>query len=304
MEIYQLRTFLAVARCQHLTRASEQLHLSQPAVSKHIKALEEELGLSLFERTPTGVLLTKSGRDILSLAEVTLSSAVALTNKAVQLRGEVAGIVRLGTIIDPDSLRLGDFLARMLRWHPMIDIRLQHGISGDILHQVRSGELEAGYYLGKVEDPSIAAVELRQVVYVVIAPPTWASKLVGATVHDLASLPWIGPHVHSSQHRIFHKIFGDAGIAPPAVAIEVDQEASMVSLVKSGVGLCLMREEVIRAAARDGELIFWDGAVPLCPLSFIYPENRREDGATAAMLHVLASMVGDPPILGAETGAK
>lgn len=287
MEIYQLRTFLAVARCQNLTRASEQLHLSQPAVSKQIKALEEELGLALFERTPAGVLLTKSGRDILSLAETTLAAAMALTGKAAQLRGEVAGTVRLGTIIDPSSLQLGDFLARMLQWHPMIEVKLKHGISGDILKQVESGELDAGYYLGTVERPGIAAVELRKVGYVVIAPGDWASKVHNQSIDGLAALPWVGPHIHSSQYRILHTLFSDAGVTPPAMAIEVDQESSMISLVRSGVGLCLMREEIVRSSARDGELVIWEGAIPLCPLSFIYAEERRTDGAIAAMLHVL-----------------
>jgi DNA-binding transcriptional LysR family regulator len=61
MEIYQLRTFVAVAQQGHLTQAAEILHLSQPAVTAQIKALEEELGLALFERTAGGVLLTKAG---------------------------------------------------------------------------------------------------------------------------------------------------------------------------------------------------------------------------------------------------
>ena len=64
MEIYQLRTFLAVARLGHLTRAAEQLHLTQPAVSKQVKALEQELGVLLFERQPTGMVLTSEGRAL------------------------------------------------------------------------------------------------------------------------------------------------------------------------------------------------------------------------------------------------
>ena len=61
MELYQLRTFAAVAEEAHLTRAAERLHLSQPAVSGHIKALEQELDVRLFERTATGMVLTESG---------------------------------------------------------------------------------------------------------------------------------------------------------------------------------------------------------------------------------------------------
>ncbi|WP_202901423.1 LysR family transcriptional regulator [Nitratireductor aquibiodomus] len=65
MDIQQLRTFVAVAREGSITRASERIHLSQPAVSAHIKAMEETLGLSLFERTPRGMILTGDGERCL-----------------------------------------------------------------------------------------------------------------------------------------------------------------------------------------------------------------------------------------------
>ena len=68
MELYQLRTFAAVAEEGHLTRAAERLHLSQPAVSGHIKALEQELDVRLFERTATGMVLTEPGRQLLGHA--------------------------------------------------------------------------------------------------------------------------------------------------------------------------------------------------------------------------------------------
>ena len=64
MELYQLRTFAAVAEESHLTRAAERLHLSQPAVSGHIKALEGELGVRLFDRAPTGMELTSGRRRV------------------------------------------------------------------------------------------------------------------------------------------------------------------------------------------------------------------------------------------------
>ncbi len=69
MDLNHLRSFVAVAKFGHLTRASEALHLSQPALSSHIKTLEEQFGVTLFERTPTGMTLTPSGRRLLVEAE-------------------------------------------------------------------------------------------------------------------------------------------------------------------------------------------------------------------------------------------
>ena len=74
MDFYQLKTFVTVAREGSVTRASERLHLSQPAVSAHIKALEDALGLTLFERTPRGMSLTADGRRLVVKAELALSA--------------------------------------------------------------------------------------------------------------------------------------------------------------------------------------------------------------------------------------
>src|SRR5262249_60738923 len=78
MELYQLRSFAAVAELGHLTRAAEKLHISQPAVSAQIKALEDELGVTLFERVSSGMQLTSAGRNLLPAAEQVLGAANAL----------------------------------------------------------------------------------------------------------------------------------------------------------------------------------------------------------------------------------
>src|SRR6185369_2621606 len=106
MEIYQLRAFVAVARTGHLTRAAEQLHLTQSAVSKQLKALEEQLGAPLFERSASGMTLSVVGKRLMPLAVRTLEAAAEITSTAKLLQGKLTGTLRLGTIIDPKSIRL------------------------------------------------------------------------------------------------------------------------------------------------------------------------------------------------------
>ena len=75
MELYQLRSFAAVAELGHLTRAAEKLHISQPALSAQIKALEDELGVALFERVSSGMVLTSAGRKLLPEAQKVVAAA-------------------------------------------------------------------------------------------------------------------------------------------------------------------------------------------------------------------------------------
>ncbi|MFN9727447.1 LysR family transcriptional regulator [Acidovorax sp.] len=289
MEIYQLRTFLAVARVGHLTRAAEQLHLTQPAVSKQVKALEQELGVLLFERQPTGMVLTKEGRALFPLAERTLFDAMELVNHARGLRGEVAGDVVIGTIIDPDTLRLGSFLGALLAYFPKVQARLQHGISGWVLERVCSGDLHCGFYLGPVLDPDVTSLPMRTLQYVVIGPPHWKERLEQADWAAIAAMPWIGTPSHSSQHRLVHTMFAERGLSVSPV-VEADQEASMVSLVRNGVGLATMRDDLAREAQHRGEVSIWPGTVQDCPLSFIFKTTRRDDVLVAACRKALAEV--------------
>src|SRR5882757_4734423 len=97
MEIHQLKTFIVVAREGSITRASERLHLSQPAVSAQIKAMEDTLGLTLFERTPRGMSLTGDGQRLLVKAEQTLLAHDQLIAEAARIKGRLTGRLRLGT---------------------------------------------------------------------------------------------------------------------------------------------------------------------------------------------------------------
>lgn len=286
MEIYQLRAFLTVAHQGHLTKAAERLHVSQSAVSKQIKALEEELGVILFARTSTGMSLTKSGKLLLSQAEKTLDNAVELVNMANAMRGEIAGTIKLGTIIDPEFLRLGAILGRLLNLYPKIDVKLTHGISGWILDLIRAGNVDAGFYLGNVADQGLHITQLCTLNYVVVAPKTWEETIERADWSEIASMPWIGTPAHSSQHRVVKEMFEEQGHTFASV-VEVDQESSMRSLVTMGVGLCLLREDIARNAARKAELVVWEGASRPCPLSFIWLKSKQDDAVLSALYKVV-----------------
>ena len=148
MELYQLRTFAAVAEENHLTRAAERLHLSQPAVSGHIKALEGELGVRLFERASTGMELTAAGDELLERARRVLSAAEDVKRAAQQMQGDIAGMLRVGTVADPESNRLGELLSLARDTHPRLKLELHHAMSGAALAEVQSGELDASFFFG------------------------------------------------------------------------------------------------------------------------------------------------------------
>lgn len=286
MELYQLRSFVAVAEAGHLTRAAEKLHVSQPAVSAQIKALEDELDLVLFERTSSGMVLTSAGERLLTDAERVLSAAQALRNVAKALKGEVTGKVRVGTTSDPGFIRVGEFLNTTIARHPLLQVELHQEVTGAAFAHVRDGELDASFYYGEIEHPSVAALRLRDSTYRVAAPAAWKRRVVDADWSAIASQPWVITPAISTHHKLVRALFEKHGIEPTRV-VEADQESVIANLVVSGVGLSLIREDLALEKETAGQICLWRDVRLETTLWFIYPLARRDDPAIRALLEVL-----------------
>jgi DNA-binding transcriptional LysR family regulator len=291
MELYQLRSFVAVAEVRHLTRAAEKLHISQPALSAQIKALEDELGVTLFERTSTGMVLSAAGERLLPAVEQVLSAAQALWNQARSLTGEITGHPAVGTLSDPAFIRLGEFLNATRARYPLLRLELHHEISGAAFEKVRDGELDAAFYYGALSHPAVAGLPLRPMTYRVAGPAAWREKVEQADWEEIAALPWILTPSISSHNRLVAELFGERGVAPTKV-VEADQESVISSLVVSGVGLSLMREDVALAKRAAGEVCLWEKGRAATTLWFIYPQERADDPVIRALLDAIRATWG------------
>ncbi|KVP24722.1 LysR family transcriptional regulator [Burkholderia ubonensis] len=293
MDLTLLRAFSAVAREGNLTRAAEQLHLTQPAVSLQVKHLQETLGVVLFTRTSRGLALTRDGQTLLPHAERALAAAADVQRAAAALRHEVRGRLRIGTILDPEFLRLGGFLRALVETHPQIETALRHGMSGWVLEQVRAQALDVGYYIGQPgeDDPRDGAlfhtVTLTHFQYRVLAPAGWKERVQRAQDwRALAALPWIWTPPQSAHHRLLSRRFADARAQPVKVA-EVDQEQSMLDLVKSGIGLTLARDSTALAEAHAHALTIVERVTVPTELTFVTLAARRDEPAIAAALRLI-----------------
>ena len=286
MELSQLRAFVEIARVGQLTRAAERLHLSQPAISGQLKALEEELGISLFERSSSGMTLTSAGRTLLAEAESILNAIQQLKQTAQHFQGRPAGRVSLGTVLDPATLRLGDFLARAIESYPLIEIDMHQRFSGAALAGVRSGELDASFYFGSLENDDLIAEPLRPITYRVALPAEWGFDRRKAEWSELAARPWILAPETSTHRELAMELFAERGISPTQV-IEADSENVILNLIQSGVGASIAREELALALEAAGRIVVWAGAALDTRLWFIHQARREDDPLIQAMRAVL-----------------
>lgn len=293
MEIYQLRAYVTVAKIGHLTRAAEVLHLTQPAVTGQIKALEEELGIALFDRRPGRIALTRAGERLLPAAEAVLAAAGALQGQARELQGEVSGSLVIGTVGDPDSLRLGSLLGGLVAALPLLDIKTRMGDAEALREAVATSALQASFYIGPNIPRDVLGLALQTLQYRVTAPAAFSQRVLHAGWREIADMPWIGAPQNSHPQALMRDLFARQGLLPN-MALESDDVTATLSLVRSGLGLALLREDVAVKAAERGEVIVWPHTRVSALLAFIYPKTAEHDPAIMAALSVLRTVWGLP----------
>jgi DNA-binding transcriptional LysR family regulator len=294
VEIYQLRSFVTVARLGHVTRAAEALHLTQPAVTAQIKALEEELGLALFDRRPGRSVITRAGETILPQAEQVLSSVGLLLGRAKELKGSLSGQLVIGTVGDPDSLRLGSILERLIATLPLVDIKTRQGHADELRELVATEALHGAFHVGTAVPREVSGLQLQQVHHRIAAPFHMKDRLVQAGWSELAGMPWIGAPARHHARSLLSDLFARQGLTPNIV-VESDESSSPQSLVRSGVGLALLREDVALSASEREEMALWPHARVPAVLSFIYSRTAEHDPLVVAAVSQVRQVWGLMP---------
>ena len=170
MELYQLKSFLAIVREQNLTRAAEALHLSQSALSSQIKALEEELGLRLFKRSSRGMTLTHHGEALLPHAHEVLDAAARLRQKAGALSRGVSASVTISLNADPTFLRVSKVNQRLALLHPGLNVIFLTSQSVQTAQMLRQGMIDLGLFYGDLKEPDIEHQVIAQIRICVVIP--------------------------------------------------------------------------------------------------------------------------------------
>jgi DNA-binding transcriptional LysR family regulator len=287
MELHQLKTFVVVAREGSITRASEQLHLSQPAVSAHIKAMEDELGLTLFERTARGMSLTGEGQRILAKAEQTLAAHQELMVEATRIKGSVAGKLRIGAGGSSNKAAIGHLLTVLSERFPDVEVALKHGTSLETLAGIRNGSLDAGYYNEPEEpDADLTTIEVSRFGIYLAAPPGLVAASAPLDWTALAEVPWIYPTSSTCCGHAAEALFKMHHVRPSRI-ISVDRENVTQTLIAGGVGVGLLHAEAAKDAESRGEVALLCESEKPVRVLFAHLANRAQDPLLCAASSVV-----------------
>jgi DNA-binding transcriptional LysR family regulator len=297
MELRHLRYFVAVAELRSVRAASEQLHVTQPALSRQIHDLEDAIGVALFERTSRGLVLTTAGETYLSDAREILSRVDAANRLARQIASGLRGHLRIGFVENAAwSDTVSDALRGFEQAVPHVSLELQVLNTPEQLEAIAAGRLDGGFcYRVSVLPEGIASVAVLEQNVVLAVPETWTLGEAGTvSTSELRGLPFIAFPRHAYPAYYDRLI---AACAERGLTLDIRQEAAtetaILSLVSAGIGAAIVNAaNRDRPPARVRFVDLQDLSIPL-PLEFCFIANGTNGAySSKAALHRFVELLG------------
>lgn len=282
MDTQNLTAFIAVADSSSFTQAGEALHLSQPAVSKRITALEEQIGQSLFDRVGRQVSLTDAGRTLLPYAKKVLQDLEDGRRALSHLHDKVTGRLSIGTSHHIGLHRLPPVLRAFTQQFPEVDLDIHFMDSEVACQAVLAGKLE----LGIVTLPTQPLPQLQQraiwddPLSVVVAPGHPLLESRRARLEDLANHPAVLPDEATYTHRIVTRALQEHGLTP-RIRLATNYLETLKMLVGIGLGWSVLPDSMVDGSIRR---------LPIPQLSLhrelgtVWHERRTLSAAASALL--------------------
>jgi LysR family transcriptional regulator, regulator of abg operon len=245
MQIAQLKDLAEIARLGSFRKAALRLNKSQPALTRSITLLEEELGLALFHRATTGVTLTPDGVRILNRARVVLAETERLADEAAQIRKRQQGTVRIGVSPVGGTLILPGALRRFRRDWPGVDLEILNVLYPDSLNLLREGRLDLviGPMPRQPGETSLTATKLLDMHIVVVAPAH--SPFAKATqLEQTVAANWLVHGPAEGPGGLFAGQAQAAGAFRPVSLTRCHSLSALLEILATGDGLAFLSDRL------------------------------------------------------------
>ena len=300
MDLRRLEVFAKVAELGSFSRAAQALFLTQPTVSEHVRALEDELGVPLLDRLGRGATPTPAGQLLLGYARRILVLAREARQAIDQYQGRMRGELVVGGSTIPGEYVLPTLIGQFKTKYPDISISLLIGDSREIDHWVDEGRVEVGV-MGAA--PGLRTVEAKklmsdELVVVVAGDHPWAGRK-SVTVAELQEAPLILRERGSGSREAMERALGDLslGLSHFRVVGEMGSTQAIKQAVRSGVGVSLISKRAVEDECRAGLLFCLRLHDLKIARSFYLVTNRERTRSPLAQAFVefVESQAGEGP---------
>jgi LysR family transcriptional activator of glutamate synthase operon len=290
MEIRQLESFRAVVREGSFTAAAKKMHMTQPAVSLHIKALEEELGARLLERDARGVRLTPAGTALLESADAALANLQEAARRIDEIQAPERGTVVLACGDTVALHLLPPVLTRFQKLHPKAELHIRNHGSRAILEQVLGREADLGIVTRPpwvdpalwsrvlLEDPLLLALPRKH-------PLAARKRITLASLRDEPSVLLAKP---AETRSLIDRALREAGV-DLTVVMESGNLEVVKTYVANGLGLSILPQMAVTASDRRRMAVrALPGTIPARRIAVVRRKDRRPGLLVTALLTLLA----------------
>lgn len=240
MELRQLRYFERVVHHRHFTRAADDLHVAQSALSHQVRRLESELGIELLRRTTRSVQATEAGELVAARARRILAEIDALRGEIDELRGLVRGRIAVGALLFGGELDIPALLARFTATFPAVEVGLREGSAQRMIDGLADGTLDLAFALESDPPDGLERLELSTEELAVVVGPRHALAGHGPlALAALAGHPLIAFHRGSTTREVVDRELAGAGVEAK-IAVEANDLAFVRSLVSRGIGVAVL----------------------------------------------------------------
>jgi DNA-binding transcriptional LysR family regulator len=295
MEIGQVEAFLAVGTFGGFRRAADALRVTQPAISARIKALEQSLGVPLFERGKGGLALSPAGRALRPHAEQLLHAVASARQAVHDLRPSTAGALQIAAALSICTYLLPDVLKHFQAAHPKVMITVRSGHSKEVLDMVLAGEAEIGL-ARSLHHPEVETLSLRDDPLVLVAGAGSKYPAGRVSLPDVSAQPLILFDRGSSYNQLIQGVFRQHGIVPHTL-MELDTIEATKKMVEEGLGIALLpKVSTEREFAQKilSPIAVSDAQLPRRQISLIFRKNRKHTRSVHAFLTLLSELYEVP----------
>jgi DNA-binding transcriptional LysR family regulator len=247
-----LRSFLAVARSGNLSAAARELAVSQPALTKSVRKLEQQVGMPLFERRARGMTLTPSGATLLAHARAIEAQCRVADGELDALARGQTGRIRVGAGPYWGNTVVPRAIARLHEKLPRLDVGLDVGVNAVVQPRLFAGELDL--IVGGLPDEGTLPAGIEQIDFYTIRTrvvagrhhPLQRKTRVG--VADLARYPWVFYQHDRDVMTRLSALFQRSGVGAPEIRVETTSLHAVMQLLRSGPYLACIADAYLRAA--------------------------------------------------------
>lgn len=286
---YRLKVFQAVAEKLNFTRAAEHLHISQPAVTQHIKLLEDHYQTSLFHRAAGGVVLTPAGQLLLE-ASGRAAELERLTEKRIRNgQAVLSGALRLGSSTTVAQYFLPSLLGQFLAKHSLVELSLRIGNTREVADGVRADRFDLGLVEGPGERRALHAEDFFDDEIVCVATPDHPLvRRIPIKPADLMSARFVLREPGSGTRDVVERALKKLGVSLRSLPtiLETDSSETLKGMVAGGTCVAFLSRLSIAAELAAGRL----GIVNVAGLKirreffFLHAQGPRPAGATGAFM--------------------